>query len=177
MSEQGLRPSPIAVDRIQVRLAALNSCAPETATSQFKRCCGSRSWSERMTEARPFSNLEQLEAIADNVWKSCSREDWLEAFAAHPRIGESTASQWSRKEQAGVQKASAVLQMELARRNSEYEVKFGHIFIICAAGKSAEEILTALRQRLRNSPAVEIETAAEQQRLITHLRLKNLFSE
>lgn len=130
-----------------------------------------------MTEARPFPSLEQLEAHADNIWKSCSREDWLEAFAAHPRIGESTAARWSRQEQAGVQGASAGLQMELARWNSEYEAKFGYIFIICAAEKSAKEILTALRQRISNPPALEIQVAAEQQRLITRLRLRKLFCE
>lgn len=130
-----------------------------------------------MTEARPFSSLDQLEARADNIWKSCSREDWLEAFAGHPRIGESTAARWSQQEQAGVQGASAGLQVELARWNSEYEAKFGYIFIICAAEKSADEILSALRQRISNPPALEIQVAAEQQRLITRLRLRKLFCE
>ena len=130
-----------------------------------------------MTEARPFSNLAHLEAHANDIWKNCTHEDWLEAFAAHPRIGESTNARWSQQEQARVRETSAGLQTELARWNSDYEAKFGHIFIICAAGKSAEEILGALRQRLSNSPAVELEIAAEQQRQITSKRLRNLFYE
>jgi 2-oxo-4-hydroxy-4-carboxy-5-ureidoimidazoline decarboxylase len=177
MREHGLDFHVTAVDPIQIRLAVLNSCASEAAISEFERCCASRTWSGRMTEARPFFNLTQLEAQADNIWKSCSREDWLEAFAAHPRIGESTAARWSQQEQARVSEASAGVQTELARLNSEYEARFGHIFIICAAQKSGEEILSVLRQRLTNRPALEIQIAAEQQSLITRLRLRNLFYE
>lgn len=127
--------------------------------------------------SRPFADLHQLETIADRSWKSCAQEDWLEAFSAHPRIGEKTSAQWSQQEQAGVGEAPNSLLDSLATANHDYEKKFGYTFIICATGKTAAEMLAALQQRLGNDPALEITNAAEQQRLILRLRLKRLLSE
>lgn len=129
-----------------------------------------------MEQARPFSNLTELEACADRIWRSCSREDWLEAFSAHPRIGDQSENRWSRQEQSAVAIAAPLLLKALAQANGAYEAKFGYTFIICAAGKNAAEILSALEQRLRNDAGSEIQNAAEQQRLILQLRLRKLLS-
>ena len=125
-----------------------------------------------MEKARPFSHIDVLEACADRIWASCSADDWREAFAAHPRIGEQSQNRWSRQEQSGVNGASAVLLTELATANQEYETKFGYTFIVCATGKSASEILEILRRRLHNDDATELQLAGEEQRKIMHIRLK-----
>lgn len=164
-------------DRIQTRLAALNDCAPEAARLQFMRCCGSSSWAARMATHRPFSSLEELQEIADREWRACSHEDYLEAFAAHPRIGERSRSRWSEQEQSGVSGVSFQVQTELTKSNAAYEARFGYIFIICATGKSASEILRLLKARLANDPGVELQNAAEEQRLITRVRLRKLLGE
>lgn len=130
-----------------------------------------------MAKARPFSNLYDLETCADRIWESCSQQDWLEAFAAHPRIGAQADTRWSRQEQSGVGQVSAAVLAALARANHDYEAKFGYIFVVCATGKAAAEMLAAVEQRLGNDPSVEIHNAAEQQRLITRLRLRKLLSE
>src|SRR5262249_22134312 len=144
MSTSGLHPLLTEIDRIEIRLAALNDCAPETARAQFRRCCGSSNWIHRMERARPFSDINELEDCADRVWASCSREDWLEAFAAHPRIGDHAKSCWSWQEQSGVAGATSTILMALAEANREYEKKFGYAFIVCATGKSATEMLGIL---------------------------------
>lgn len=130
-----------------------------------------------MEQARPFSDLDELEKCADSVWASCSHEDWLEAFAAHPRIGDQSGNLWSKQEQAGVSSAASLVLAELAEANRVYEKKFGYTFIVCATGKSAAGILELLKQRLRNSSEEEIKIAAEQQRLITRVRLRKLLAE
>jgi OHCU decarboxylase len=177
MSTPSLHPQLTETDRIEIRLTALNDCSPETARSQFKRCCGSSRWGELMAEARPFSNLYDLETRADQTWKSCSHQDWLEAFAAHPRIGARADTRWSREEQSGIERVSTGVLADLARANHHYETKFGYIFVVCATGKAAAEMLAAVQQRLGNDPSAEIHNAAEQQRLITRLRLRKLLGE
>lgn len=177
MNTLSLHPQLTETDRIEIRLAALNDCAPETARFQFKRCCGSSRWGELMAKARPFSSLDHLERCADRIWKSCAHHDWLEAFAAHPKIGEQADTRWSRQEQSGVGRVPTSVLAALARANREYEAKFGYIFIVCATGKAAAEMLAAVEQRLGNDLCVEIQNAAEQQRLITRLRLRKLLSE
>jgi 2-oxo-4-hydroxy-4-carboxy-5-ureidoimidazoline decarboxylase len=164
-------------DRIEIRLAALNDCAPEVARAQFKRCCTSSHWIHLMEQARPFAGIAELEAWADRAWASCSQNDWLEAIAAHPRIGESSGNRWSRQEQASVDLAASEVLDALAKANRSYEGKFGYTFIVCATGKSAVEILGLLEQRLHNPAEMEIKNAAEQQRLILLLRLRKLLSE
>lgn len=177
MSAQTLHPLLTEAERVRIRLAALNDCAPETAHAQFRRCCSSSKWIHHMEQVRPFSDLEELEACADRIWTSCSREDWLQAFAAHSRIGEQSKNRWSRQEQSNVAAAAPSIIAELAKANQAYEAKFGYTFIVCAAGRSASELLAMLRQRLNNDAAVEIHNAAEQQRLILHLRLRKMLSE
>ena len=155
-------------------LQRLNALAPDGAEALLLTCCGSNDWAHGMTEARPFHSLEQLFATADQVWWSLGRLDWLEAFAAHPKIGDAEGSSWSKAEQAGASAAAPETQAELARLNEEYASRFGHIFIINATGKSAAEIVAALEKRLRNDPGEELHIAAEQQRQITRLRLMKL---
>jgi OHCU decarboxylase len=166
-------------------LAWLNSLAPADAMAELLKCCGAKRWAETVAAARPFGTLEELLAKADEAWRALDRDDWLEAFRSHPKIGEkkaastvSTQSQhWSAQEQAGVQRAAQDVTVELARLNREYEEKFGFIFIVCATGKSTGEILALLRERLPNEPAVELPIAAAEQGKITELRLRKLLSD
>ena len=161
-------------------LQRLNSLRPEEATAEMLKCCGSTRWAEAMTEERPFTDEQALLETADRVWRGLAREDWLEAFRSHPKIGERRAARetgeearrWSEDEQKGTRDAGREVLDELAAANREYEEKFGHIFIVCATGKSAAEMLALLRQRLGNEPETELRVAAEEQRRITQLRLK-----
>ena len=166
-----------AIDRSRMKLRSLNKCSLKDARDQFRSCCGSSNWARCMALARPFGSIAEMEAAADRIWSQCSHQDWLEAFSAHPRIGERSESKWSRQEQAGVTAAASSMHAALAEANRKYESRFGYIFIVCAADKSALEILEILLRRLRNDPETEIEAAAEQQRLITRLRLSKLLSE
>jgi allantoicase len=163
--------------RIEAGLHSLNAAGDETAVRDLLRCCGSSNWAKRMAGIRPFSNIDEFEEAADRVWALCSREDWLEAFAAHPKIGQRSNNEWSRKEQAGTNEPTADIQAALERGNEQYAKKFGYIFIVCATGKTASQILENLQQRLANDSESELYHAAEQQQLITHLRLRKLLSE
>src|SRR5687767_1150819 len=163
-------------------LEDLNSLASVTADEEFLKCCGSMRWAKRMSDARPFSNSDDLSAKADQVWWSLSEEDWLQAFRAHPKIGEKKAAAaqsaeaeaWSAQEQSESERPAAETKAALAEGNREYEQRFGFIFIICATGRSAEEILAALNGRLSNDAETELRVAAEEQRKITQLRLQRL---
>jgi OHCU decarboxylase len=151
-----------------------------------------------MTAARPFGSAESLGEAADRTWRGLSKDDWLEAFSAHPPIGvagtgplrglhpppnSSTAKAgsgqsraWSLREQSGTRGATTETLAELALLNREYAERFGHVFLVCATGKSAAEILALGRQRLHNDPETELAIAAEEQRKITRLRLEKLLS-
>jgi OHCU decarboxylase len=142
----------------------------EEAEAAIVACCGSRRWARRMAGARPLSGEDELFASADRIWRGLSREDWLEAFGAHPRIG-TPASGQAAAEQSGASGASPEILAALERANREYEERFGYIFIVCASGKSAEEMLDVCRRRLHNEPREELQVAAEEQRKITRLRL------
>ncbi len=163
-------------------LERLNSLPRSVAEQEFLKCCGSTSWVERMIAQRPFVNLDELLSKADDNWRSLAPADWLEAFLSHPKIGEQnagraqseTARAWSAQEQSSTRHATVETMQALARGNSDYEQKFGHIFIVCASGKSAGEMLEILRERLTNDPEQEIHLAAEEQRKITQLRLKRI---
>ena len=163
----------------------LNQLSAEHAEPEFLKCCGSRPWAQLMTTARPFANVEALVAEANRIWWSLSEEDWLEAFRAHPKIGEkkaatvqsAQAAAWSAKEQAHVTTASENTLAELAQRNREYEDRFGFIFIVCASGKSSDEMLSILNDRLENDPQTELRVAANEQQKITRLRLEKLLSQ
>ncbi len=161
-------------------LQRLNSLPPEEATAGMLKCCGSTRWAEAMTEERPFADEQTLLESADRVWRGLDHKDWLEAFRSHPKIGERKAARetgegarrWAEEEQSGTRDAGAEVLDELAAANREYEEKFGHIFIVCATGKSAAEMLALLRERLGNDAETELHVAAEEQRRITQLRLK-----
>jgi allantoicase len=137
-----------------------------------------------MSSARPYENIADVIARANEVWQSLDRDDWLEAFRSHPKIGEKKAAetvsaqarQWSGQEQSGVNTASTETTNAHAKLNREYEQKFGFIFIICATGKTSDEMLAALRERLDHDEAEELPIAAAEQSKITELRLKKLLT-
>jgi OHCU decarboxylase len=167
------------------RLDQLNSLSPAQAEAEFLKCCGSTRWAQAMTATRPFKSIDDLLAKADSVWWSLDKEDWLEAFRAHPKIGEKKAAvaqseqaqSWSAQEQSGTAGAAAEIVAALAEGNREYEQRFGFIYIVCAAGKSSEEMLTILKRRLQNDGETELPSAAEEQRKITRLRLEKLLNQ
>ena len=159
------------------RLAGyLNAQSDERARAALQRCCGARHWVDAMLAARPFASDAALLATAERVWWGLGRADWLEAFAAHPRIGArgEAMTDWARREQAGADGAAEATLAALARGNRTYEERFGHVFLICATGRTADEMLGVLRGRLTNDPATELRVAAEEQAKITRLRLDKL---
>jgi OHCU decarboxylase len=165
-------------------LDRLNALDAETAARDLRRCCGSRAWAAHMAAARPFLSVEALQAAADRIWLALGESDWREAFAAHPRIGERAGpaagagtAAWSVREQSSVATAETTVLDRLAAKNREYEARFGYIFIVCATGKSADQMLTMLERRLRHDAAQEIGVAADEQRKITRLRLEKLLAE
>lgn len=175
-------------------LADLNALDHEAAAVAFLRCCGSSRWSSQMAAARPFADTGEMSAAADAIWWALGRTDWLEAFAAHPKIGadrsggpggsrrsggagrsaESRGPDWSDEEQAGVADADDEIRRRLDAANREYEARFGYIFIVCATGRTAAEMLALLEGRLRHDAGEELQMAAEEQRRITQLRLRKL---
>ena len=158
----------------------LNLLDADAAIQAFLRCCGSSRWARNMVEARPFASAEALAAAADAIWWGLQPQDWREAFAAHPEIGSgatgSTAA-WSAEEQAGVADAAGQTRRRLAEANQEYRARFGYIFIVCASGRSGDEMLVRLEARLRHDPDRELRVAAEEQRNITQLRLRKLLEQ
>jgi 2-oxo-4-hydroxy-4-carboxy-5-ureidoimidazoline decarboxylase len=165
-----------------MNLAQINAWTEDEATAAFRRCCGSSRWSERMTRLRPFGSEASLFEAAERVWWVLAPADWLEAFAAHPKIGDRDAlrakfaatAAWSAIEQAGVDGAAEDVLDALAVANDRYHERFGYIFIVCATGKTAEEMLALIRERLSNDPEVEIQAAAAEQAKITRIRLEKL---
>jgi 2-oxo-4-hydroxy-4-carboxy-5-ureidoimidazoline decarboxylase len=148
------------------------------------RCCAARAWVEAMSGARPFADDEAVLRTCQLAWWDLERDDWREAFAAHPQIGDidslrakyADTRQWAGGEQSGVAGAAEETLVRLAKLNREYLARFGYIFIVCATGKSAEEMLAILQQRLPNSPDAELQIAASEQLKITQLRLRKLVS-
>ena len=160
--------------------ARWNDLDPAEAAKEILACCGAKAWAEELASKRPFDDEAALLIASDEVWRGLGIPDWLEAFQSHPKIGESRAAipagghsvAWSQQEQKNVAVAQEDIKAELAEGNSEYEKKFGFIFIVCATGKSAPEILEILKQRLQNGKDKELKEAAEEQRQITQLRLR-----
>lgn len=165
-------------------IAKLNSLKPQTAADELFKCCGSINWAKKLIEQRPFKNLHDLIATSDEVWHKCSKADGLEAFTHHPKIGDlknlekkfASTKEWAGGEQAAVNVANQLVLQALAKGNEEYEKKFGFIFIVCASGKSAEEMLALLNERMANEKDAEIKIAMEEQNKITKLRLKKLLA-
>lgn len=146
------------------------------------QCCGSGAWVQKMMAMPPVEDLIDLFEDAEEKWYECSPDDWKEAFAHHPRIGDLDALKkrfaqdpFVSGEQSSVTSASEAILTMLAQRNREYEEKFGYIFIVCATGKSAAEMLEILNSRIDNSPEEEIRNAMDEQSKITKLRLEKLF--
>ena len=152
-------------------LERLNAMDDPAAETELLACCASKRWAREMARARPFRTEAELFAASDRVWDALPALDRLEAFAAHPRIGAPASGQAAR-EQSGARGASGEVRSALALANREYENRFGYIFIVCAAGKSAEEMLDLCRRRLHNDPVKELDAASEEQKKITHLRLQ-----
>jgi len=160
-------------------LARWNGLPQEEAVREILACCGSKTWAASMALKRPIQDEDSLMTTSDAIWSGLGEQDWLEAFRSHPRIGESHAeevapaqsSAWSAQEQQKASSADEAVMVALKWGNREYEHKFGRIFIICATGKSASEILEILRRRLHNDEATELRQAAEEQRQIMHIRL------
>lgn len=164
-------------------IAELDRAAAAVAGERLAACCGSQRWVAGMLAARPFASAEGLFGAAERVADELGREDWLEAFAHHPRIGDvdalrarfgARAGGWSAGEQAGVDGAQEVVLAALAAGNLHYEKRFGYLFIVCATGKTAAEMLALLEARLGSDPEEELATAAGEQRKITRLRLAKL---
>jgi 2-oxo-4-hydroxy-4-carboxy-5-ureidoimidazoline decarboxylase len=145
--------------------------------AELTACCGSSAWANAMFARQPFPDAKTLHQAADEVWWSLTDEDWLEAFSKHPKIGQASIAKWPAQEQSGLVAAAERTIEELARLNAEYAARFGFIFIVCATGKSAAEVLELLRSRINHSRAEEIRIAAAEQAKITHLRLDKLLTE
>jgi 2-oxo-4-hydroxy-4-carboxy-5-ureidoimidazoline decarboxylase len=172
-----------------VTLHDLNILPKEQLVDALTKCCGSSAWVKGMLEFIPADDMVELLEDAESVWYQCSVEDWKEAFAHHPKIGDTaslkkkfasmadpTAIGWAAGEQSAVDSASGEVIAALAEGNRLYEEKFGYIFIVCATGMSAEEMLGMLQVRLENSPDEEIEIAADEQNKITKLRIEKLLN-
>ena len=156
-----------------------NEMPDHAAIDKLYGCFASRPWAERVASGRPYRDFESLMDACDAAWSQLAPSDWLAAFAAHPRIGESGghAPAASAREQAGVRSATAATMAALAEENRRYESRFGHVFLIAASGRTADEILTELRRRLRNDADAEAAVAADEHRRITRLRLERMLSE
>jgi 2-oxo-4-hydroxy-4-carboxy-5-ureidoimidazoline decarboxylase len=165
-------------------LEAFNQLSKKTLKEQLTHCCGSSVWVREMMKHVPFKNMEDLLKWSDELWLATSQEDWREAFLHHPKIGDieslqkkfASTAQWAEGEQGAVKQASEDTIKALAQGNSLYEQKFGFIFIICATGKSANEMLSLLQARLPNSMEEELKTAMLEQQKITQLRLRKLLT-
>ena len=162
--------------------ARIDAASVEEARALLHACCGSHRWVDRMLARRPFGTTARLLDTAREQWFALEPDDWHEAFSQHPRIGDleglrarfPATHQWSEREQAGVGSAADDVLEALAAANSEYEDRFGFVFIVCATGKSAEEMLDLLRSRMGNDPATELRVAAAEQAKIAELRLQRL---
>lgn len=163
-------------------LAVLNSLPLPQLEEALRQCCGATAWVERMSACFPVKDTAALFDTASSIWQTCSENDWKEAFSHHPQIGDlaslkqkfAATARWAAGEQAAVQQASESTLEELATGNHQYLEKFGYIFIVCATGRSAAEMLYLLKERLPNTPEEEIRVAMAEQEKITKIRLEKL---
>lgn len=161
-------------------LARWNQLSAPEAAQEVLPCCGSSAWARQLTARRPYSDSASLITTSDEIWTNLPEQDWLEAFSKHPRIGEQKAPQaasaqsaaWSNQEQQEAALAGEDVQSALAAANRDYERRFGRVFLVCATGKSAAEMLDILRRRMKNDAAAELREATEEQRKITNIRLR-----
>jgi 2-oxo-4-hydroxy-4-carboxy-5-ureidoimidazoline decarboxylase len=168
-----------------VTLERLNTADAAAAGEALRRCCGASAWIAAMLASRPFASREALHAAAARCADALGPDDWREAFAHHPRIGDvgalrarfAATATWAGGEQAGAAGADESTLLALAEGNRAYEARFGHIFIVCATGRTAAEMLVLLAARLQNDAATELRNAAVEQAKITRLRLDKLLEE
>lgn len=159
-------------------LDAWNKVDETTALEAMIACCGSKRWAAAMVALRPIVSVIELSEAADRVWATMNEPDWMEAFACHPRIGErktthavAKSAAWSRQEQSSAATAAENVLTQISEGNALYEKQYGFTYIVCATGKSAEEMLAILNRRLAGTREAELREAAEQQRQITQIRL------
>ena len=166
-------------------LTELNNLHPAALKEALGKCCGAGAWVSQLMAVFPVKDAQQLFSEAERIWYACDEADWREAFTHHPKIGDinslkekfASTSQWAEGEQSSVRHTSQQVLEALASGNAQYEQKFGYIFIVCATGKSAGEMLAILQSRLQNDPKDEISIAAEEQNKITKLRLEKLVND
>lgn len=159
-------------------LARWNALEAEAAACEIMPCCGSQAWAAALATRRPIADEAELLDESDSIWRTLPEADWRQAFDSHPRIGQRHAAsataqslKWSSQEQSKAAADDETKRM-LVEANQRYEQRFGCIFIVCATGKTSQEILNILESRMHNDAATELREAAEQQRQITHLRLR-----
>ena len=165
-------------------LHEINTLTKDALKAELFKCCGSVNWVNKMLVFFPMDDLVELLEDAEEEWYACTEADWREAFTHHPKIGDvdslserfASTADWTSGEQSAVNTASAELLAELAAANTGYENKFGYIFIVCATGKTAGEMLSLLQERLANEPGEEIKIAMDEQNKITLLRLQKLIT-
>jgi 2-oxo-4-hydroxy-4-carboxy-5-ureidoimidazoline decarboxylase len=167
-----------------LNLQHLNQLDIDAASEAFSKCCTASNWINQMVKARPFECQDSLKETAKIIWQSMMDSDYMEAFEGHPKIGdpESLKEKYrnthdlASAEQSSMQQATDEVIEELAKLNVEYEIKFGFIFIVCATGKSAEEMRNLIKNRIDNDPEEELNIAAKEQEKITDIRLENLLN-
>ena len=165
-------------------LEALNKLSAGQAKIEFSKCCGAKKWVDQMERGRPYKDVDGLLELAAQVWNNSTEEDWREAFTHHPKIGDvdslekkfTNTKEWAGNEQQSVETASRSTIEQLAEMNTRYEGRFGFIFIVCATGKSASEMLEILNSRIDNDQQKELRIAMEEQGKITALRLKKILT-
>lgn len=162
----------------------LNKLSREKTFDELFKCCGSTIWAQNLNDFKPFKNKEELLRLSDMIWTSCENEEVLEAFLHHPKIGDikslekkfASTKEWASGEQAGMNVATHTTLTALADGNEAYEKKFGYIFIVCATGKTADEMLALLNVRLKHDADTELRIAKGEQNKITHIRLEKLIA-
>lgn len=167
-----------------MKLSELNQLTNADAIAQFRQCCTAERWCESMATKRPFSTLAELKASADRCWATMTEKDWMQAFEGHPKIGDvsslkakyANTKALASGEQSGAAVANEETLLALKQGNDDYVEKFGFIFIVCATGKSAEEMLALLQARLPNDRETELRNAAEEQRKILQIRIDKLIT-
>lgn len=163
-------------------VATVNSMDVSTASHSFRQCCTSEAWITRMVASRPYPSAQAIIEAADEKWRGLEKSDYLEAFDGHPKIGDmgslkakyANTKELAAGEQSLVEIASEEIIQALSDGNSSYQEKFGFIFIVCATGKSAAQMLSLLEARLPNTREDELINAAEEQRKIFQIRLEKL---
>lgn len=166
-------------------LSEFNKLAEKEAKERLILCCGSSEWASKVLKFRPYATFKSLSIQSENIWNHLPESEWLAAFKHHPKIGDidslrkkfASTQNWTTKEQGSIAQASEETLRALAKGNDAYEKKHGFIFIVCATGKRADEMLHILQSRIDNETTIEIKNAAIEQAKITQLRLEKMIHE